>query len=275
MKAYYSLIQYCPDPSRLEAVNVGLVLLCPEAAFLEARMSSKVDRVRRFFGTEGADAQQLKAMRDMLARRFTFEAASLRKLEDLERFRHTLANELTVTAPRSLAVQNPAHSLDELFLELVETPPAEAVVERVTNQGLRKLLDKEFKTAGLNPFLRRRISLRIDELKTTVEVPYAFQNGTWNFIEALSFTQKQEKHLRNALYSKAFLATRLGQHEFPGYGRPQISVIGDLRNEARDMEGIIRDAFESANATFYTREELPKLEEHIRQVGHVLADVDS
>ena len=38
-KAYYCLIQYCPDMSRLEAANVGVVLFCPEKGFLAARMS--------------------------------------------------------------------------------------------------------------------------------------------------------------------------------------------------------------------------------------------
>jgi len=251
---------------------VGVVLLCPEVAFLKARMSSKVDRVRRFFGTEGADTVQLNAMREMLARRFTFEAGSLRSPEDLERFRHTLANELTVSAPRSLAVQNPEHSLEELFLELVETPPAGALVEKVTHQGLRKILETEFTSAGLDPYLRKGVQLRVEELKTTVEIPFAYQNGVWNFIEAIRFSQKQEKALRNAVYSQAYMATRLGQHEFPGYGRPRITVVGDLQNEALNMEDIVREAFSAANATFYTCEEMPKLEDHIRRAGHLLQD---
>ena len=29
-KGYYSAIQYCPDRSRMEAANVGVMLLCPQ-----------------------------------------------------------------------------------------------------------------------------------------------------------------------------------------------------------------------------------------------------
>lgn len=36
MKGYYSIIQYCPDLSRFEAANVGVLLFCPERAFLKA-----------------------------------------------------------------------------------------------------------------------------------------------------------------------------------------------------------------------------------------------
>ena len=35
-KGYYSLIQFCPDVSRLEAVNLGVILFCPGSAFLQA-----------------------------------------------------------------------------------------------------------------------------------------------------------------------------------------------------------------------------------------------
>ena len=51
-KGYYSLVQYCPDVARQEAANVGVVLFCPELAFLEARLASSNHRIRRFFGEE-------------------------------------------------------------------------------------------------------------------------------------------------------------------------------------------------------------------------------
>lgn len=117
MKAWYSLIQYCPDPSRLEAANVGVVLLCPEAGFIEARMTTNNDRVRRFFGSETLDAKRLRSMRDMLARRFEMEAGSLRGPEQLDEFRHRIANELTISPPRTMSVEYPDKALNTLFLD--------------------------------------------------------------------------------------------------------------------------------------------------------------
>jgi hypothetical protein len=34
IKGYCLLILYCPDLSRLEAANVGVILFCPEAHFI-------------------------------------------------------------------------------------------------------------------------------------------------------------------------------------------------------------------------------------------------
>ena len=50
MTGYYSLIQYCPDATRLEVVNVGLAVFRPDTRCLVARVSDDNSRVRRFFG---------------------------------------------------------------------------------------------------------------------------------------------------------------------------------------------------------------------------------
>ena len=39
---YYGLIQCCPNPSRLEAANVGVLLFSPEHAFLNRMLTAAV-----------------------------------------------------------------------------------------------------------------------------------------------------------------------------------------------------------------------------------------
>ena len=73
-KGYYSLIQYCPDLSRLEAANVGVLLFCPERQFIQARVSHNNDRIRRFFSPEQTDWPQLNALKDSVARRLRSRA---------------------------------------------------------------------------------------------------------------------------------------------------------------------------------------------------------
>lgn len=36
-KGYYSLVQYCPDRSRMESANLGVVLFCPDLDFLDVK----------------------------------------------------------------------------------------------------------------------------------------------------------------------------------------------------------------------------------------------
>ena len=42
-RAFYSVVQYCPDRFRAETVNVGLVLLRPEPHALRVRMTANHD----------------------------------------------------------------------------------------------------------------------------------------------------------------------------------------------------------------------------------------
>ena len=54
-RGYYTIVQYCPDPSRLEAANIGVLLFCHSWAFCQVVMSDNHQRVERFFGPHSPD----------------------------------------------------------------------------------------------------------------------------------------------------------------------------------------------------------------------------
>ena len=89
-RGYYCLIQFCPDPSRLEAANIGVLLFCPDRDFLRTRTSSDDSRVRRFFGPTAYDQKRLNAFKSGLEDRLAKEG--LRSLADLEGFIARSAN---------------------------------------------------------------------------------------------------------------------------------------------------------------------------------------
>ena len=70
-RGYYSIIQYCPDPSRLEAINIGVALYCPELGYLRARFGRRKTRVRQLFGKQEWEFVELQrvALEARLARR--------------------------------------------------------------------------------------------------------------------------------------------------------------------------------------------------------------
>src|SRR5438046_2093048 len=115
VKGYYSLIQYCPDLSRLEAANVGVLLFCPEPHFIDARTASSNQRVRRFFGSDDRDWDRINEAKAAIEDRLKAEGEHFRTLEDLERFIGTRANEIQLTPPRPIKVFNPAQDLEALF----------------------------------------------------------------------------------------------------------------------------------------------------------------
>src|SRR6266511_5292009 len=104
---YYSLIQYCPDPSRLEAANVGVLLFSPKHAYLKAITVRGNQRIRRFFGNHGHDWLRLNSFKKGVEERLQVESGNIRTLADLEAFIAKRASRLQITPPRSMRVTNP------------------------------------------------------------------------------------------------------------------------------------------------------------------------
>ena len=119
MRGYYALIQYCPEPSRAEGANVGVVLYCPEAKFLDVQMSLDNDHARRLFTGATFDSERLSAAKSAFANRLKQVGQEFRSVEDLEQFMRTRGNALQLVPPRPVRVDEPAASLKQLFAELV------------------------------------------------------------------------------------------------------------------------------------------------------------
>jgi hypothetical protein len=120
---YYSLVQFCPDASRLEAVNIGVVLFCPRIAFLGVQLTTSAERVAQVFGRDGFRPASLEAAKRALASRLRSEKHRPRSLEEFQHFIDTRGNDLVLTPLRPVKVVQPAEELADLFLRLVERPP--------------------------------------------------------------------------------------------------------------------------------------------------------
>ena len=118
-KGYYSIIQYCPDLSRLESANVGAVLFCPELNFLKAHVTESNDRIRRFFHSIQHDWDRINAIKLAISERFQKDVKSFTDIKDLEHFIATRANNMQLTAPRTMLVEDPDRDLQTLFDQLV------------------------------------------------------------------------------------------------------------------------------------------------------------
>ncbi len=116
-KGFYCLIQFCPDLSRLEAANIGVLLFCPARAFLRARMARDNRRIQRFFGH--GNWPQIDLFKIGFEERL--ENSNIQNTEDLELFiqRSYRANQIQITPPRPMKVRDTEKDLAQLFQDLV------------------------------------------------------------------------------------------------------------------------------------------------------------
>jgi len=238
IKGYYSLIQFCPDLSRLETVNVGVLLFCPEPHFLDCRISKSNRRARRLFDKEPPSARTLNAAKQAITHRLKNDKASFVAREDLERFVDSLGNNLILTRPRSIKVFDPEIDLGNLFIELVgdESPKA--------SQGpVFPKLDAIFHELKAQGRAELNVTVEIPIVELALQVPYVYRNGVTNLVKPHRFSTDETDAIRAAM---------------------RIAVQGDLikrhtKEDGKSQELIIVSAFERTSAA-------GRIEDRVRQV---------
>src|SRR5437868_15485516 len=99
-KGYYTLIQFRPDASRLEAVNMGVLLFCPETGFIAARLAKSNQRAAKLVGRAQLNPTALNSAKRALERRLKVDSASFKTLGDLQHFIDSRGNISQLTPPR-------------------------------------------------------------------------------------------------------------------------------------------------------------------------------
>jgi len=228
-KGYYSLVQYCPDMSRYEAANVGIVLFVPEINFIKAKMSSDNGKVRRFFGQTNFDNDWLREAKEAFERRFEIDRDKFKELDDLRQFVETRANELVMTIPHAVRVIDPEKDFDSLYAEMVggrAKPHKEKVVI--------KRLDDAFKTPRFVGKVKidYRYKVSVPKLGTSIDVPYTYRNGRINLVKPQEFSTEPIK-------IGAYLATegRFIQKN-PSDGEVKLIVVSKLGRKVSRPEEI-------------------------------------
>ncbi len=271
-RGYYSIVQYCPDLSRLEAANVGVLLFCPELHFIAARVSHNNDRIRRFFSPEQADWKQINALKNSIVRRLEVENETFRTLTDLERFIALQANEIQITLPRPLKVTEPERDLEKLFSELVggRSSRAESGDSSAT-EPVHRLLRREFNRGKLDRYLRRDVHVTVKAMHREITVPFGFQNGCFNLIAPARFDQTSAQGVTRAACELAVEGRSLKRNPDPKLGQMQLVVVSAFRGSAQQSQDMVRDIFAENDTELYSLSEVPRLIERIRQTGKPIA----
>ncbi len=262
---YYSLIQYCPDRMRLEAANIGVLLFCPERKYLRARMATTNRRIDRFFGAEAGDLKQINAMKKMLEHRLTAEAKVIHDVEGLQRFAELLANEIVITEPRVMLVEEPELDLAQLFEDLVgkfiRTEPGP---ERVLIEKLRLSID----TPRLKAVLKRDVVVKVPVFGNELRVPFAYQNGRLNLIEAHEFNQQREQDIIRDVLTKAAQGNLIYKHPDSEAGECQLVVVAAFGRAAEAHRQQVETVLRDHNVAFFPESALGDLEKQIAETAH-------
>ena len=182
LNGYYSLVQFCPDPSRLESVNIGIVLYSTSEKRLQVRISRSNQRIRRCFGNQ--DWSLLSRARTAIANQLRSE--QFLSIQDLDAYISKRANIIQLTQLRPMRITNLEADAIELQKRLVGPEPVESKC------GVHGILKRRLFEAGVADLVEKSVNVEISDFKKSIRVPYAYQNGRLNLISPVQFDSDAE-----------------------------------------------------------------------------------
>jgi hypothetical protein len=262
VKGHYSIVQYCPDLARRETVNIGVVLLVPELAFLQTRMVADNERVRHFFGTTGDDAKLLNDFKKSFSARIEAEHGRVSTLETFQKFIDTRANQIQLTDPAFVKVRECQVTIDQLFEQLVG-----GKAKSHKRESFTKSLQSRFVAGKVADLIETNVPISVPILDRETRVPFAFQNGAFHLLQPVTFTPDAEESNFNRALKYSMEGKILQEHPDDEYGPLKFNVIGRFASMSDPSIPIVRKVLAESRVRLHLDHDLSGLLDEIRRTG--------
>jgi hypothetical protein len=261
-KGFFSVIQFCPDLDRGECANVGVVLAVPPLGFIDVRLGEDNEGPKQRFGVAAYDDARLTVSKKGLEGRLRHDGKEWNGPDDLQRFARREGNNLLLTTPRVIMVEQASEELDELYQRLVHVDPSQ---RRPTPR--KPDLKTVFEPKLWDIPLIRDLKVPIPEYGK-MNVPYAYQNGLLNLIrpEGFPIDEGSATAKANDLAVKGHLIFR-----HPGEsGKPQkLIVVGGFDASAsEDLKRRIDFVLSEHDARLVREDRIDDFIDEVRREAH-------
>jgi Protein of unknown function (DUF3037) len=254
-KGYYSLIQFCPDPSRLEGINIGVLIYSPESGKLKFRLTENNQRIRKVFGKQDWDF--LNRAKESVEHRL--ETERFATVSDLESYISKRANLIQLTPLRPIRISEIEHDVLALYKRLVGPDRAERKPRIATH------LSQRFFEAGVEGLVEKSVSVEIPDFDKPIRVPFGYQNGRFNLISPIQFRPDAEDILTKAGKS-AIEGQLLYKNRDPKLGDMRLVVVAKFAEKnGPSSEGLVKRIFDEHQVKLYTFANIDPLVEDIKK----------
>lgn len=257
-KGYYSLVQYCPDDSRLESVNMGLAVFLPDVPRVLIRWATNAKaRIHKVFGPRDwvLVEQQKQAIDTRLRNDQDFSTR-----DSIDRFAETRASAVRLTTARPVKFTHPAEQeFDALFKRLVEDGH-KVLRARAITKNLRSVLERR----GVAGLVDRHVKVTVPKLNKALNVPYGYRNGRYNLIKPEQFALSTDEQV----LQKASMIAIEGQYLFeqpdPELHELRLVLVANFGPTHEHRQSAVMDMMERHNVKMYMFDDLGLLIEDIR-----------
>jgi hypothetical protein len=256
INGYYSVVRYCPDPSRQEFVNVGVAIYSPQTKQVKIQLANGNRRLSQVFGKQDLHfINRLKKSLEESLRRESFPSVA-----DLEGYIARSANAIHLGPLRSLKIGDITQDLASLMDRLVGGEPERRL-------PIQKHLGQKLLDAGVEQYLEKSVNVEIPLLNQVIRVPYAYQNGRYNLISPVEFTADGRDILPKA-GEKAIEGQELYEASDPNHGNLHLIVVAKFADEiSENVRARVGQIFESHNVAMHNFDNISALVDDIRSAA--------
>lgn len=266
-RAFYSVVQYCPDVFRAEAVNVGLVLYREEPRFLRARIIDNHRRARRVFGISGKALATLRLSAQNLLHRINEKGEDIATLDDLKAFIATRANDLRLTEPRLSVVSDIESDFARLFTQLATDEGAASFAAESPAEVLPPKLGEVFYRLSSSKKIWSPGKITVPVYKRRLEIPYAYRNGVVNLVKPHVFPAN--KHAENQAASLAVNGDLIQRHPIDGENRRLIVVsTQETFEQRREISEHVEPLFKEYGVRLIRPHDADAFAQEVEQSAH-------
>lgn len=253
--ASYTIIQYSPHPERHEFINVGVIIFDNSNRISMPMVSHDFARAKKFF--KGLNSSFLKLALDDFIERITFEFSKDGGSNQLNNFLSNRVNVFQATSVLPIVASNLHMELENLYDQLVSSPPA---IKRSMRVGVK--LSNALSKEGVLPFLDKKPEVvYIEKYDVKIRADYGYQNGVYNLIDSAKFDES-EKGLAEA--GKRSLEGRILAESLDR----RLVVVGDFGDQPNSYFHAIREDLERANTKLFRLDEIRELANEIKSNVH-------
>jgi hypothetical protein len=254
-QGYFSIIQYSETPERAEFVNIGIVLFSNKSPRVLIKFSQSSSRVRKVFGVYLG--KHFDYIKEAMQERIISEFSNAWNLSQVERFIALRSGNIRLSSPKSILAKDPTSVIDDIFDKLVG-----GVSEKQPVQRIQTRLKRELELKGVEKLLEKPAPVSLSQ-GITVKTPYAYQNGSYNMIDAISLRDDPNKALESA--SKQAMEGRwLSENELDG-GKRKLIVVADIKDQQHNFIVAVREMMHTHGVGFFPLSEIDPLAYDIRK----------
>jgi hypothetical protein len=253
---YYSIVRYCPDPSRQEFVNVGVAIYSPLSKQVKVQFAPGNRRLSQVFGHQDLRlVNRMKRSLEESLKRQTFASA-----QELEAYIARNANAVQMGPLRSMKVQDISSDLSSLMERLVEEGPDR-------KPRLQRILGQKLVEAGVENLVQKQVTIDVPTFEQSIRVPYAYKNGRYNLITPVEFTA-DVRDIFSKAGEKAIEGQELYETPDPKLGELHLVVVAKFADETLDHARLkVAQIFGQHHVDMHTFDNMTSLVEDIRKAA--------